>query len=63
MLKLVERAGERMLARLLPKATATASCPYESWCESCSGNIYKKVWVKPDCTLGTTACNDPWDGC
>ena len=63
MFKAVERAGARMLAHLLPKATAVAGCPYETWCAVCSGNIYKREWVKPNCTVGSTACNDPWDGC
>jgi hypothetical protein len=51
MLKFLEGAGERLLARLLPAATASADVCYPSTYCQYSANYWRRVWVRPNCTV------------
>lgn len=58
MIALLERAGERLLAKLVPSATASAACAPDRWCQDCphSGGRRQWVTVQPNCSLAYGTC-------
>jgi hypothetical protein len=56
MLNLLERSGERLLARLLPQATARAFCRPQTYCTWCATGAYRRVWIYADCSSESSAC-------
>jgi hypothetical protein len=58
MINFLERAGERLLSKLVPSATASAACPPDSWCADCphSGGRKQIVRVQPNCSLSYGTC-------
>lgn len=58
MKSLLERAGERLLAKLVPTTTAAASCPPDTWCEECphSGGRTQLNRLLSNCTVQYGTC-------
>ena len=59
MLKLLERSGEQLLARLLPQATARAFCRPQTYCNFCGvigPYAYRRVWIYADCSSESAGC-------
>ena len=56
MIRLAERAGERLLALFLPKATAKAVCWPFWYCEWCTGGKTRWVYHAPDCSNQPNPC-------
>jgi len=56
MINLIGMAGERLFARLLPKASAAAFCRPQTYCEACLGYYLRRVWIFADCSVETGGC-------
>ncbi|MET8764843.1 hypothetical protein [Lentzea sp. NPDC004782] len=54
MVRLIEKLGDRVLARVVPKATAAALPPPGCWCDQCTG-----AWAFRCCQTGpnTAVCS------
>lgn len=58
MIALLERVGERLLAKLVPSVTASAGCIPERWCEDCpnSGGRKRVGQLQPNCSVVYGTC-------
>jgi hypothetical protein len=56
MINAMARAGDRLLARLLPQATAGAFCNPQTYCVWCGSYWYSRVWVYADCSSYQNGC-------
>ena len=57
MVKLIERAGERLLGRFVPSVQASASCsPGWFGCYWCYGNCYRRAYLAYDCSVSYDHC-------
>ncbi len=58
MITLLQRAGDRLLAKLVPGLTASASCLPQSYCEPCpnSGGRKRRVSIMYDCSVTYGTC-------
>ncbi|GHJ43346.1 hypothetical protein Cs7R123_06880 [Catellatospora sp. TT07R-123] len=55
---MLERAGERLLAKLVPNITANAVCTPYYWCEECphSGGRRQLNYYSANCTVSYGTC-------
>jgi hypothetical protein len=57
MVRLIEKLGDRALARVVPKATAEAAPPPGCWCDQCTGAwSFRCCWVSATTYVCTTQC-------
>jgi hypothetical protein len=58
MIAFLERTGERLLAKIVPSATASAGCAPERWCEACpnSGGRKRVGQILFSCNVVYGAC-------
>jgi hypothetical protein len=58
MIALMQRAGDRLLAKLVPEVSAGAWCYPQSYCELCPNSGYRKrrVTIMYDCKVTYGYC-------
>jgi hypothetical protein len=58
MIALLQRTGERLLAKLVPATTAGAFCLPQSYCEPCpnSGGRKRRVTIMANCSVTYGTC-------
>ncbi|HYQ61845.1 hypothetical protein [Actinophytocola sp.] len=57
MVRLIEKLGDRVLARVVPRAVAAAAPPPGCWCDQCTGAwAFRCCWVSATTYICTTQC-------